>query len=94
VMIEAMACGTPIIARVRGSVPEIMEQGETGFVIKDLDGAVRAVKKVSHLDRQRCRQVFENRFTATRMATEYLHVYQRLIGDAVSRREEAHEPAH
>jgi glycosyltransferase involved in cell wall biosynthesis len=94
VMIEAMACGTPIIASVRGSVPEVMEEGQTGFVIKDLDGAVRAVKEVSRLDRQRCRKVFEKRFTATRMATEYVHVYERLVDSAFHRREEAHEPAH
>ena len=94
VMIEAMACGTPIIARVRGSVPEIMEEGQTGFVIKDLDGAVRAAKEVSRLDRRRCRKVFEKRFTSTRMASEYVHIYQQLIDSAFHRREEEHEPAH
>jgi glycosyltransferase involved in cell wall biosynthesis len=94
VMIEAMACGTPIIASVRGSVPEIMEEGETGFVIKDLDGALRAVREVGGLDRRRCRQVFEERFTASRMAAEYLQLYQRLIDATTHPRKKFYEPAH
>ena len=93
-MIEAMACGTPIIARVRGSVPEIMEEGQTGFVVKDIAGAVRAVKNLNRLSRRRCREVFEERFTATRMATDYLDVYERLIAAAATAKEALHEPAH
>jgi glycosyltransferase involved in cell wall biosynthesis len=79
VMIEAMACGTPIIAFRRGSVPEVMEQGRTGFVVDDLDGAVGAVRRASELSRQRCREIFEERFTATRMATDYLALYAGLV---------------
>ncbi len=79
VMIEAMACGTPVIAYRCGSVPEVMEHGVTGFIVNDLDEAVRAVKRVSSLDRRRCRRVFEERFTSVRMARDYLEVYRRLI---------------
>jgi glycosyltransferase involved in cell wall biosynthesis len=81
VMIEAMACGTPIIAYCRGSVPEVMEDGVTGFVVEDLDEAVTAVERVATLSRTRCRQVFEQRFTAARMAWEYLKIYRRLVGE-------------
>lgn len=79
VMIEAMACGTPVIAYRRGSVPEVMEDGRTGFVVDDLDGAVSAVEKVSGIARCSCRDVFDRRFTVTRMAQDYLRVYDRLV---------------
>jgi glycosyltransferase involved in cell wall biosynthesis len=79
VMIEAMACGTPVIARSRGSVPEVTVQGETGFIVYGVDEAVTAVNRVSSLDRRRCREVFEERFTARRMAEEYVEAYQALI---------------
>jgi len=79
VMIEAMACGTPVIARGRGSVPELIEDGITGFVFEEIEEAVQAVARLPQLSRERCRQRFEQRFTATRMARDYLSVYQRLI---------------
>ena len=79
VMIEAMACGTPVIARRRGSVPEILEHGITGFIVEGIDEAVRAVGNVSKLSRNECREVFEERFTAERMARDYLAVYSKLI---------------
>jgi len=75
VMIEAMACGTPIIAYRRGSVPEVMEEDETGFMVTNLREAVAAAKKISGLSRRRCRDVFEERFTAERMAKDYLRIY-------------------
>jgi glycosyltransferase involved in cell wall biosynthesis len=78
VMIEAMACGTPVIAFRRGSVPEVMEDGVTGFVVDDVDGAVAAVARVGAIDRAACRRVFEERFSAGRMARDYLAVYERL----------------
>ena len=78
VMIEAMACGTPVIAYSSGSVPEVMEEGSTGFIVHELDDAVEAVRRVPQLSRARCREVFEERFTAQRMAHDYLDVYQRL----------------
>jgi len=79
VMVEAMACGTPVIAFSGGSVPEIIDEGQTGFVVNDLDDAVAAVHRVGELDRRRCREVFEERFTATRMACDYIELYSTLL---------------
>jgi glycosyltransferase involved in cell wall biosynthesis len=78
VMIEALACGTPVIAYRRGSVPEILDHGITGFIVSDFDSALRAARRVAELDRRRCRAVFEERFTADRMAEDYVSVYERL----------------
>src|SRR5882724_10922111 len=78
VMIEAMACGTPVIAYDCGSVPEVMEDGVTGFIVRDLDEAVKGVNRICDLSRSRCREVFEKRFAAERMATDYVDVYKRL----------------
>jgi len=77
-MIEAMACGTPTIAFNRGSVPEVMENGVTGFVVNNIEEAVRAVGETASLDRATCRRVFEQRFTASRMAQQYLTLYQKV----------------
>jgi glycosyltransferase involved in cell wall biosynthesis len=85
VMTEAMACGTPTIAFRRGSVAEIIDDGITGFIVDNIDGAVDAINKVKYFDRQRCRKVFERRFSVKRMATEYLKVYQKLIEAKVRR---------
>ncbi len=79
VMIEAMACGTPIIAFRCGSVPEVMEDGETGFVVDTVDEAVSVVEKTMALDRHRVRGVFEYRFSVAHMAEQYLDVYNRLV---------------
>jgi len=79
VMIEAMACGTPVIAYRGGAVPEIMEQGHTGFIVHGVEDAVEAVRDVAQLSRKRCREVFEERFTATRMAHDYVQQFERLI---------------
>jgi glycosyltransferase involved in cell wall biosynthesis len=79
VLIEAMACGTPVIAYRCGSVPEIVDDGVTGFIVDDLDTAIEAVPKIRDLDRNLCRRRFEERFSAARMAQEYLAIYQRLI---------------
>jgi len=76
VMIEAMACGTPVIAWRNGSVPEIVDNGVTGFVVDSLDAAVRAVEQVNCLDRSACRHTFEQRFDATRMTRDYVEVYR------------------
>jgi glycosyltransferase involved in cell wall biosynthesis len=78
-MIEAMACGTPVIAYRSGGVPEVMEQGQTGFIVEGLEDAVEAVQRVPELSRKRCREVFEKRFAATRMAHDYVQVFERLI---------------
>jgi glycosyltransferase involved in cell wall biosynthesis len=90
VMIEAMACGTPVIAYRGGAVPEIMEEGHTGFIVEEFEDAVEAVRRVPELSRKRCREVFEQRFTATRMAHDYLQVYRRLIGGKQNEILEAH----
>jgi glycosyltransferase involved in cell wall biosynthesis len=82
VMIEALACGTPVIAYGHGSVPEIIEHGVTGFIVQDQDQAIAAAREVGRLDRRRCRQAFEERFTATTMALSYLRAYRKLIGRA------------
>ena len=78
VMIEAMACGTPVIAFNRGSVPEIIEDGLTGFIVEDETSAVGAIGQLSTLSREGVRARFEERFTARRMANEYLAVYRQL----------------
>lgn len=89
VMIEALACGTPVVAFRRGAVPEVVEHGVSGFVVDDVDDAVRAVERLGELDRARCRRAFDVRFTADRMAHDYLRVYRTLAGgeDGSSRRE-------
>jgi glycosyltransferase involved in cell wall biosynthesis len=79
VMIEAMACGTPVIAFNRGSAPEIIEQGVTGFIVEDVTGAAAAVKAAIKLPRDQIRARFETRFSARRMAKDYLETYRRLI---------------
>jgi glycosyltransferase involved in cell wall biosynthesis len=79
VMIEAMACGTPIIAYRQGAVPELMEEGRTGFIVSELEDAIAAVRRIPELSRKRCREVFEQRFTASRMAKDYVRIYRRLI---------------
>jgi len=81
VMIEAMACGTPVIAYRRGSVPEVLEDRTSGFVVQGIEAAVQAVKQVYRLSRKCCRAAFEERFTAARMACDYLAVYDKLIHD-------------
>lgn len=79
VMIEALACGTPVVAYNRGSVPEVIEDGVTGFVVEDETSAVGAINNLPKLSRDVVRQRFEQRFTARRMAEDYLQIYKRLI---------------
>jgi len=76
VMIEALACGTPVIAYRAGSVPEIIEEGRTGYIVETLDQAVSAVRRIDALDRRTCRRVFEERFSAGRMCADYLALYR------------------
>jgi glycosyltransferase involved in cell wall biosynthesis len=85
VMIEAMACGTPVIAYNRGSVPEVIDDGVTGFIVEDELSAVAAVGRLSQLSRARVRQQFEARFTARRMALDYLATYRSMIEAAKPR---------
>jgi glycosyltransferase involved in cell wall biosynthesis len=79
VLIEALACGTPVVAFRRGAVPEILSDGVTGFLVDDLDEAVRAVGRIPELSQRECRAAFEARFTAARMACDYVRVYHRLF---------------
>ena len=78
-MIEAMACGTPVIAWRCGSVPEIVEDGVTGFIVDNEEEAITALGKIHHLDRRRIRAAFEQRFTARQMAQNYLKCFKQLI---------------
>lgn len=78
VMIEALSCGTPVIAYPHGAVPEILEHGVTGFIVDNQDDAVRAAREIHKLDRRRCRAAFEQRFTVENMAANYLHLYGEL----------------
>lgn len=80
VLLEAMACGTPTIAYRCGSVPEVIEDGVTGFIVDDIDAAVDAVARAKRADRGLCRRRFEQRFSAERMAQNYLEVYGRILG--------------
>lgn len=78
VMIEAMACGTPVIAWNHGSVPEVIDNGVTGFVVNSVDQAVSAIEKIPTLDRRLVRRQFDRRFTAARMALDYVRIFENL----------------
>ncbi|MEJ1158310.1 glycosyltransferase family 4 protein [Prosthecomicrobium sp. N25] len=79
VMIEAMSAGTPVIAWNMGSVPEVVTHGESGYVVASIEEAVAAVEKAKHLERTRVRRTFESRFTARRMAEDYVDLYESLV---------------
>jgi len=83
VMIEAIACGTPVIALNRGSVSEVIRDGVSGFIADTVDEAIAAVRRVGSIDRAKVRAEFEQRFTAECMAREYLHIYETLAGARV-----------
>jgi glycosyltransferase involved in cell wall biosynthesis len=86
VMIEAMATGTPVIAWRKGSVPKVIDEGVTGFVVDSIEGALRAVGQIGFLDRTAVRQQFEARFTSSQMATKYLAVYNELVAGSKRRK--------
>jgi glycosyltransferase involved in cell wall biosynthesis len=79
VMVEAMACGTPVLAFDRGSVPEVVDDGVTGYIVNDVDAAVDVLPRLLSLDRRQVRRRFEQRFTSARMAEDYLRVYDRQL---------------
>lgn len=81
VVIESMACGTPTITRRRGSMPELIKNGENGFIVENEEEAVEAIKKIPTINRETCRKVFEDRFSDDRMADEYLEIYKKVIED-------------
>jgi glycosyltransferase involved in cell wall biosynthesis len=83
-MIEAMACGTPTIAFPCGSVPEVLENNVSGFIVNSVEEAVKAVHMAERFDRLRCRQEFERRFLASRMAQDYVRLYKALLGPKTS----------
>jgi glycosyltransferase involved in cell wall biosynthesis len=78
-MIEAMACGTPVIAWNRGSVPEVIDHGVTGYIVDSEEEAVAALSNIERLDRHTVRAVFERRFAARTMARSYTDLYARLL---------------
>src|SRR5260221_1902843 len=79
VMIESMACGTPVIAFNSGSVPEVIDDGKSGFIVNSVDEAIRAVEKLHLLPKRNARNCFEERFTVERMARNYIEIYQKMI---------------
>lgn len=79
VLIESLACGTPVVAYSKGSVPELLQHGVDGFIVDNQEDAIKAVENIGLIDRQECRKTFEDRFTAARMATDYLRVYSGAI---------------
>ena len=79
VMIEAMACGVPVIAFRGGSVAEVVDHGATGFVVDTVEDAIQATRRVTQLNRRECRAVFERRFSVIRMANDHLRVYEQLL---------------
>ena len=82
VMIESLACGTPVVAYRGGSVAEVIEEGVTGFVVDDMDQAIDAACRVHTLDRRACRDAFTRRFSASRMASAYVRLYRQLTSSA------------
>jgi glycosyltransferase involved in cell wall biosynthesis len=84
VMIEALACGVPVVAYRGGSVPEVITDGLTGFIVETLDEAIEATRRVHLLDRERCRLAFERRFSAARMAADYVELYEQLLSQGTS----------
>jgi glycosyltransferase involved in cell wall biosynthesis len=86
VMIEALACGTPVIGLSRGSVPEVVEDGVTGFVVDDVDGMVAAIGRIGDIDRRRCRESVERRFDVSRMVDDYEASYEQTIESALAAR--------
>ncbi len=81
VLIEALACGTPVVAFGNGSIPEVIQHGLTGFVCTDIDSAVKSLERIPEIHRQTCRTEFERRFNVDRMTQEYLEVYQSLLNE-------------
>jgi glycosyltransferase involved in cell wall biosynthesis len=89
VLIEALACGTPVLAYRRGSIPEIIEDRATGFVCEGLDEMTAAIQHIPEIDRRQCRRTFEQRFSVDRMAQDYLRVYERALGYSCEKEAEA-----
>ena len=84
VLIESLACGTPVLAYRRGSIPELIDHSVTGFISENLDEMVGQVAQLDTIDRRRCRQVFDERFTAQRMTNDYVKLYQQLVSESAA----------
>ena len=80
-VVESMACGTPVIAFDRGSMPELIENGQNGFLVSNVNEAVEAVARIKEIDRATCRRHVERRFTVERMIDEYINVYEMILQD-------------
>ncbi len=78
-VVEAMACGTPVVAFNKGSMPELIKSGENGFIVEGVEEAVRALKKIPEIDRQACRNTVEQKFTVEKMVDNYIQVYKKII---------------
>jgi len=78
-VVEAMACGTPVIAYNKGSMPEIIEDGINGFLVGDIEEALLALEKISSIDRKRCREIVEEKFSVGRMVDDYIKVYEKIL---------------
>ncbi|MEZ0390936.1 MAG: glycosyltransferase family 4 protein [Pseudobdellovibrionaceae bacterium] len=94
VMIESMACGTPVIAFPSGSVPEVVLHGKTGFLIRSVDEAVEAVHRIPEIRRRDCREHFEALFSAERMAKDYVTIYERIIRSNHRQRKDTGSSSH
>jgi glycogen synthase len=90
VQIEAMACGTPVIAWRRGSVPEVIEDGVSGFIVDSVDEAVEAVDRVRRLSRRTVRRSFERRFSIERVASDYARIYDSISAERFALPQVAH----
>lgn len=78
-VIEALACGTPVVAFRKGSMPELIDDGKNGFLVNNVDEAIEAVKQVDNIDRQACRDKIEAQFTKERMCQKYIELYERIL---------------
>ena len=85
-VVEAQACGTPVVAIDRGSMPEVIDHGRTGFLCRDLEEAVEALGRIGEIDRRACRRWVEERFSVDRMVDDYVRVYERILGVSLLRR--------
>ncbi len=88
-VVEAQACGTPVVAINRGSMPEVIDHGRTGFLCHDLDEAVEALGRIGEIDRRACRRWVEERFSVDRMVDDYVRVYERILGVSLAPRKQA-----
>lgn len=88
-VVEAMACGTPVIAVNRGSMPEVIADGGTGFLVRNADEAAEVIPRIREIDRKECRKWVEERFNVDRMADDYIRVYERILAE---RKREDHRP--